>query len=102
MTGGGQIRHALNMVREAKRRAGCPSVVFGGPHVNVLGEQTAAHELVDMALVGPGQRSMPELVRCLLGSGRLDQVPGLLMTSGGHLVKGPMNTPRTEMMARYP
>ncbi|MGC4773443.1 B12-binding domain-containing radical SAM protein [Micromonospora sp. DT44] len=102
MTGGGQIRHALDMVREAKLRSGCPPVVFGGPHVNVLGEQTAAHELVDMALVGPGQRSMPELVRCLLGSGRLDEVPGLLMTRDGHLVKGPVNAPKTEMMAGYP
>jgi hypothetical protein len=52
MTGGGQIGHALHLVRMAKERPGCPPVVFGGPHVNVLGEQTADHELVDAALVG--------------------------------------------------
>jgi radical SAM superfamily enzyme YgiQ (UPF0313 family) len=102
MTGGGQIRHALEMVREVKRRAGCPPVVFGGPHVNVLGGQTAADELVDIALGGPGQTSMPALVRCLLGEGRLDQVPGLLMMRAGSLVKGPTNPPKAELMAGYP
>lgn len=53
MTGGAQIRHALAMVREAKSREHCPPVVFGGPHVNVLAEQTARHELVDLVLAGP-------------------------------------------------
>jgi anaerobic magnesium-protoporphyrin IX monomethyl ester cyclase len=102
MTGGGQIRHALDMAREAKSRVGCPPVVFGGPHVNVLPEQTAAHELVDVVLRGPGQNSMPALVAALRGSGSLDQVPGLLMKADRALVAGPPNPPRVELLGRYP
>lgn len=37
MTGGGQIGHALDLVRVAKERPGCPPVVFGGPHVSSQG-----------------------------------------------------------------
>jgi radical SAM superfamily enzyme YgiQ (UPF0313 family) len=102
MTGGEQIRHALTMAREVKRRAGCPPVVFGGPHVNVLPEQTAAHELVDLVLRGPGQTSMPALVAALRGSDRLDRVPGLLMNTDGVLVTGPPNPPRVQLMTTYP
>lgn len=102
MTGGAQIRHALDMVREAKQRAGCPPVVFGGPHVNVLAEQTAGHDLVDLVLAGPGQNSMPALVQVLLGQGRWEEVPGLLMYRNGALVRGPVNPPRTGIMGGYP
>lgn len=63
MTGGGQIGHALEMVRAAKKHPFCPPVVFGGPHVNVQPEQTAAHPLVDAVLQGPGQNSMLEYVK---------------------------------------
>ena len=102
MTGGAQIRHALAMVGEAKRHAYCPPVVFGGPHVNVLAEQTARHELVDMVLVGPGQNSMPPLVEVLLGQGVYEDVPGLLMRRDGRLLHGPVNPPKTGNMGRYP
>jgi radical SAM superfamily enzyme YgiQ (UPF0313 family) len=102
MTGGAQIRHALAMVREAKRRGYCPPVVFGGPHVNVLAEQTARHELVDLVLVGPGQNSMPRLIDVLLGRGSWENVPGLLMQRDGRLVQGSVNPPKTGNMGRYP
>lgn len=68
MTGGGQIGHALDLARVAKERTNCPPVVFGGPHVNVLLEQTATHELVDAVLVGPGQNSMLAFVTALTNS----------------------------------
>ncbi len=102
MTGGAQIRHALAMVGEAKRRVHCPPVVFGGPHVNVLAEQTARHELVDMVLVGPGQNSMPPLVEVLLGRRTYEDVPGLMMRRDGRLLHGPVNPPKTGNMGRYP
>jgi anaerobic magnesium-protoporphyrin IX monomethyl ester cyclase len=102
MTGGAQIRHALAMVRETKRRGYRPPVVFGGPHVNVLAEQTARHELVDLMLVGPGQNSMPRLIDVLLGRGSWENVPGLLMQRDGRLVQGSVNPPKTGNMGRYP
>jgi radical SAM superfamily enzyme YgiQ (UPF0313 family) len=102
MTGGAQIRHALAMVGEAKRREGCPPVVFGGPHVNVLAEQTVRHDLVDIVLVGPGQNSLPALIETLLGHRGWEAVPGLLMRRDGRLVRGPVNPPKTGMLGRYP
>jgi radical SAM superfamily enzyme YgiQ (UPF0313 family) len=102
MTGGGQIGHALEMVREAQERGGCPPVVFGGPHVNVLARQTAEHELVDAVLSGPGQNAMPAFVEACVGRRAWDDVPGLLMRRGGTYIEGPANPPRTGLMGRYP
>lgn len=102
MTGGGQIGHALRLVAQAKKRANCPPVVFGGPHVNVLGEQTAEHELVDAVLVGPGQNSMKEFVRALSTNGPWDRVPGLIAKRGGTQIRGPINSPRSGLMGHYP
>jgi len=104
MTGGAQIRHALEMARIAKRHDRCPPLVFGGPHVNVLPAQTVKHELVDYALAGPGQNSMPLLVDALLGKRSFDEVPGLWRcepgTGAATLTR--QNPPKTGVMATYP
>ncbi|MFI6005064.1 B12-binding domain-containing radical SAM protein [Streptomyces sp. NPDC051366] len=102
MTGGGQIGHALDMVAAAKTRAHCPPVVFGGPHVNVLAEQTAAHPLVDAVLQGPGQNSITAYVASLLGRTRRQDVPGLVTHRCGQTRKGLVNPPRTGTMGAYP
>lgn len=102
MTGGGQIGHALELVRTAKERGHCPPVLFGGPHVNVLAEQTAQHELVDAVLVGPGQNSMPAFITALRENTAWEDVPGLIAKRSGDLVHGPINPPRTGLMGHYP
>jgi anaerobic magnesium-protoporphyrin IX monomethyl ester cyclase len=102
MTGGQQIRHGLDMAREAKRRSECPPIVWGGPHVNVLPEQTAKHELVDVVLRGPGQTSMSAYLASLRGQLSLDQVPGLLIREGGKEVRGPVNPPQVTQLGGYP
>lgn len=102
MTGGGQIGHALRLVGQAKERPNCPPIVFGGPHVNVLGEQTAQHPLVDAALVGPGQNSMVNCVKALTTNSSWEGVPGLIARRGATLMRGPVNPPRTGLMGQYP
>lgn len=102
MTGGEQIRHGLAMARQAKTHVQCPPLVFGGPHVNVLPEQTAEHELVDFALQGPGQSSMPAFVAAMRGHGRLADIPGLYMKRNGSLTVGPPNPPKVGMLGGYP
>lgn len=102
MTGGGQIHHALELVRKAKKRLTQIPIVFGGPHVNVLGEQTAQHHLVDAVLVGPGQNSMPAYVEALTGRRKLDDVPGLIIRKNNVNVDGPLNPPRTQQLGGYP
>jgi radical SAM superfamily enzyme YgiQ (UPF0313 family) len=102
MTGGGQIGHALQMIAAAKNRGKCPPVVFGGPHVNVLAEQTLAHAYVDAVLIGPGQSSMPMFVQALMGKQPLTTVPGLLMKDGSGRTCGPTNPPTTQRLGKYP
>lgn len=102
MTGGGQIGHALEMARVVRERQPETPLVFGGPHVNVLGQQTLAHDLVDAVLLGPGQASMPAFVKALRGLSSWDEVPGLLTTNTGHIVRGPINPPRTGLLGGYP
>lgn len=102
MTGGGQIGHGLEMVRVAKKRRFCPPVVFGGPHVNVQPEQTAAHPLVDAVLQGPGQNSMLEYVKSLLGRVPRRLVPGLRIDNGECVMCGRVNPPRTGNLGAYP
>ena len=102
MTGGGQIGHALDMISAAKSRSKCPPVVVGGPHVNVLPTQTAEHPLIDIALKGPGQTSLPALVRALTGRDALSNVPGLHMRTGSKVTVGPDNPPRAAQLGQYP
>ncbi|WP_439476942.1 B12-binding domain-containing radical SAM protein [Brevundimonas sp.] len=102
MTGGGQIAHALKMAAAAKERENCPMLVFGGPHVNVLPDQTLAHPLVDCVLVGPGQTSMPALVEALLGRRSLSEVPGLISKGLSGVIRGPANPARTRDLGGYP
>lgn len=91
MTGGGQIKHALKMAAMARNTLpDCP-LVFGGPHVNVLPEQTLAHPLVDIVLVGPGQFSMPTLADALCNHDDFSRVPGLWMKKNGQTIAGPTN-----------
>lgn len=102
MTGGAQIRHALDMAEVAQARPGCPPLVFGGPHVNVLAEQTARHELVDAVLEGPGQNSMPAFVAALTEHRTWQDVPGLLAMDSTRTVRGPANPARTGILGGYP
>lgn len=102
MTGGGQIGNALEMAKIAKERKNCPPLVFGGPHVNVLPDQTLEHPLVDAVLQGVGQTSVPALVRALTGCLPLKDVPGLRMKVGNSRLQGPPNSPRSLKLGGYP
>jgi len=101
MTGGGQITHALRMAGAVRDRSSTP-LVFGGPHVNVLPDQTLADDRVDAVLVGPGQLSFLPYVEALLGSRAFDSVPGALVKTPLGIVRGPENPNRKENLTGYP
>ena len=101
MTGGGQIGHALELAKRVKSRKDVP-LVFGGPHVNVLGHQAIQHPLVDYALQGPGQTSMPIFIAALQNQCRMQDVPGLLTSTNGRTTAGVVNPPRAGLLGRYP
>lgn len=77
MTGGGQIQYALSMAECVKMKAPTAIRIFGGPHANVLPEQTCRHQLVSIVAVGPGQFIVPELVKALLDETTFKDIPGV-------------------------
>jgi radical SAM superfamily enzyme YgiQ (UPF0313 family) len=102
MTGGGQIGHALELAKHAKALADCPPIVFGGPHVNVLANETLQHPLVDAVMRGPGQNAIVPFVRALEKTTLRSLVPGLSMKTGTTVVHGPDNPPRADQLGQYP
>lgn len=77
MTGGAQIRHAIELADWLKGNAPNALKVFGGPHVNVLPEQTLCYPVVDCCMVGAGQLTFPSGVEAILGLRSWDTVPGI-------------------------
>lgn len=101
MTGGGQIKNGLH-IAELLRQAHPSSVtVFGGPHANVLPEQTAMCRLVDYVLSGPGQSSFPQLADALDKQLPLDNIPGLYYCVDGKVVTPPQTQARIKGLSPY-
>lgn len=91
MTGGGQINNALELTLIAKEVHPKTVIVFGGPHVNVLPEETLRYPLVDFVLSGPGQSSFPKFIEALCGKVEFDNVPGLIGYQNGRFIRGEKN-----------
>lgn len=91
MTGGGQINNALKLVQIVKKWHPDTAIVFGGPHVNVLPEETLEHPLIDYVLKGPGQFSFPYFIEALCNNMNCEDVPGLLSHRDGKIVYGKEN-----------
>lgn len=101
MTGGGQIGHAIHLMEIVKKISDVP-IVVGGPHVNVLSQQTAEHNLVDYALTGPGQTSAPKFAQFIMGAISYAEVPGLVSIKNGEAHFGSPNAPRSRDLGNYP
>lgn len=101
MTGGEQIRHALTLADIAKKILPTVVTVFGGPHVNVLPEETLRHPLVDIVLRGPGQTSFPLLIKALHQQAGFEDVPGLFMNIDGKCFQGSVNELTAQTLIPY-
>jgi radical SAM superfamily enzyme YgiQ (UPF0313 family) len=99
MTGGGQIKNALHLAILVKEQR--IKTVFGGPHVNVLPEETLDNSLVDAVLYGPGQFSFPSFVDALKGNLEYKDVSGLIIKQGNERIYGTVNYPKERMLPPY-
>ncbi|MEE3343672.1 MAG: radical SAM protein [Bacilli bacterium] len=99
MTGGAQISNALKIAKYVKENN--IITAFGGPHVNVLPEQTAKHELVDYALKGLGQFQFPIFIDGLMNKSKMDMVPGIYFYNGNRLIIGPDNVVKGLYLPNY-
>ncbi|HZR83403.1 MAG TPA: radical SAM protein [Candidatus Binatia bacterium] len=74
---GPQIVHALAACRRAKERHPDLPIVWGGIHASLLPQQTLAHPLIDVVVVGEGEATFSELVHALRDGKPLDGVNGI-------------------------
>lgn len=86
MTGGGQIRNALNIAQLLREAHPYAAIVFGGPHASVMPEQTASCDLVDYVISGPAQYSFAMLSEALDEGLNPDGIPGLYFRRKGKVI----------------
>lgn len=77
-------REALEVAVRVKKRRAVP-VVLGGSHVSAVPEVMLSHPCVDYVIRGEGERPFVELLRCLQGQQRLEDVPNLGYKQDGQL-----------------
>jgi anaerobic magnesium-protoporphyrin IX monomethyl ester cyclase len=85
------ILKALEVAKAIRARYPDLPLVWGGPHVIVLAEQTARHPLVDVACYGEGEPVVVELARSFeAGQKSLGHIPGIIWKDErGECVKNP-------------
>jgi len=71
---------------QALKAAG-KTVVIGGPHATALPVETLAETHADFAVIGEGEVSLCELVRCLEKKGATDGLEGVLARDGSTFVR---------------
>lgn len=80
---------SMGAAKIAKEAVPDSVVVMGGAHPSVLPAETLRNEFVDIVVVGEGEYTMLELVRCIEAKGDLKQVPGIVFQENGRLIETP-------------
>jgi radical SAM superfamily enzyme YgiQ (UPF0313 family) len=101
MTGGGQIKNALQLASIVSMINPEIQIVFGGPHVNVMPEETLRNNLVDVVLAGLGQESLPRFITALQENKGFENIPGLIMKTAGGLLYGSDNNLENKQLTPY-
>jgi anaerobic magnesium-protoporphyrin IX monomethyl ester cyclase len=82
------IFSASRFAAAAKRLLPSLNVVVGGPHVTAAPHETLTRfPSFDVAVVGEGERTLPELLEALENSGRLNGVAGIVYREGAGLAE---------------
>lgn len=92
---GQQIKYALAVSRLLKKKYPLVPVCWGGVHATLVPDQTAAHPLVDFAVVGDGDLVFCELFERLRDSRPVDDLRGIVYKTEGGDVKS--NAGRIEL-----
>lgn len=71
------ISNGLKVARLVKEHNPDTPIVLGGVHPSLLPEESLASELVDIVVVGEGERTAVELAETLLAHGDLSKVKGI-------------------------
>jgi radical SAM superfamily enzyme YgiQ (UPF0313 family) len=97
---GYQIREGLEVARAVRERHSEIPIVWGGFHPSILPRQTAEHPLVDIVVVGQGERTFQELVHRMQRKESLKGLLGIVYKENGKIVE---NQPRQfEDLSNFP
>lgn len=86
---GFQIRDGLDVARRVRDARPDVQIVWGGWHPTILPEETLAHPLVDVVVIGQGERTAYELAEAIRTGGDLGAVRGIAFKRDGRIVKTP-------------
>ena len=86
---GPNIDKALNLSKYIKNLDPNIPLVWGGPHPTILPEQTAKHPLVDIAVRGEGDVTLPEIAFALKNKKDLKGIKGITFEKGKRIVSTP-------------
>jgi radical SAM superfamily enzyme YgiQ (UPF0313 family) len=82
---------ALRCIRRLREELPSIHIVVGGPHVTLFPEETLAQPEIDSIVLGEGERTLSELVRCLAHGGEPHGIDGLWFRTPAGIVR---NRPR--------
>lgn len=73
---GQQVKYGLKAAERIRKEAPAAVIIWGGIHASLLPEQTAAHPLVDMVVVGEGEETFAAIVERVMEGKPLEVLPG--------------------------
>lgn len=77
MLTGNMIRNGLRAAKFIKQKNYQLPIVLGGVHPSMLPEESLQNELVDIVVIGEGEKTVQELALCLQKNGDLSKVKGI-------------------------
>lgn len=80
---GYQILDGLKIAQEIRKTNPDIPIIWGGWHPTILPEETAEHELVDVAIAGRGENIFIELIESFNGKKELADIKGIAFKKGG-------------------
>jgi radical SAM superfamily enzyme YgiQ (UPF0313 family) len=86
MLTGQMISDGLKVAKLIKKYNPNIPIVLGGVHPSLLPEQTLQNELVDIVVIGEGEKTAQDLAMCLLNKGDLSGIRGIAYKKEGQVI----------------
>jgi len=83
---GPQIEYAYQVAEEVKNIDKDVPVIWGGPHVSILAEQSILDPLVDIVVQGDGEITFIKLLKALKSKKSIRRIPGIYYKKDGEVI----------------
>lgn len=75
---GPEIASGLRFAEMVRKKAPDIQIIWGGWHVSCLPEESIQNKYVDAVVVGLGQKTFPEMIRCISEGRKFDDIAGVV------------------------